>query len=286
MKKWLSYTIDGVLLAFIGVLAYVQVSMLVTRQGNHGVPMAFGHSFLYVTTNSMDDAENNSIWQGNGIVVSKVPFSSLVAADPILDGEGKEIDFDTKTGDVVTFFHKEIAAVDTHRLVGIKYDDATSTYMFQTMGDNPTVHERFRRGDSGNNVIQTWDESAFIGKVVHHSEGLGNLLLIASPDAAASKGQTAWLLPVTVGAALGVIAVVTVIDVLRTSRRKKKEEEAEMNAKLIAAGIDLEDEEAVETFKAKEEFKAEYRAKLEEETEKAKMAARKEMERKKKGEKV
>ena len=265
MKKWISYTIDAVLVGVIALLGYVQISMILTKKGNYGVPMAFGHSFLYVSTDSMDDEPSSSIWKGNGIVIAKVAPSSLVASTPILDENGEIIDF-KKDGDVVTFYYDKIKAPDTHRIIEKNYSSETATYTFVTMGDNPEAHRLHR--------TETWDEKALIGKVIHHSEGLGNLLLIASPDAAAQQGKVAWLLPVAVISSLVILAGTWVIDVMRQTHLKAKQEEAEMQAKIVAAGIDLEDEEAVEAFRAKEEFKAEYRAKFEEEKEKAKQEAR------------
>ena len=265
MRKWLSYTIDAVLLAVIGVLGYVQISMLVTKDGNHGVPMAFGHSFLYVSTDSMDDEPNNSIWKGNGIVIAQVDPETLTPSTPILDEEGNIVDYE-KDGDVVTFYYDMIKAPDTHRIVEKNYDAETATYSFATMGDNPVAHAGHKK--------EYWNEEALIGKVIHHSEALGNLLLISSPVAAAQEGKTAWLLPVAVGVTLAVLAGSWVFDVVKQNRKEAKEEEEAMQAKLLASGIDLNDEEAVEAFRAKEEFKAEYRAKLEEEKEKAKKQAR------------
>ena len=266
MRKWLSYTIDILLIAIIGVLGYIQISMLVTKDGNHGVPMAFGHSFLYVSTDSMDDEANGSIWMGCGIILEKVSPESLRPSTPIRDKEGNIIDYE-KDGDVVTFYYAPLRAPDTHRLIGKEYDASTATYTFETMGDNPVAHAK--------KATEIWNQDDLIGKVVHHSQGLGNLLLIASPDAAASKGQTAWLLPTAVIGMIAIIAGITVFDVVKESRKKKKEEEAEMKQKLIAAGIDLEDEAAVEAFRIKEEIKQEYRDKLDEEREKALEEARK-----------
>lgn len=266
MRKWLSYSIDILLIAIIGVLGYIQISMLVTKDGNHGVPMAFGHSFLYVSTDSMDDTANNSIWSGCGIIVEKVSPESLRPSTPIRDENGTIIDYE-KDGDVVTFYYAALRAPDTHRLIGVEYDSKTASYFFETMGDNPVAHQK--------KATEIWGQKDLIGKVVHHSQGLGNLLLIASPDAAASKGQTAWLLPTAVIGMIAIIAVITVVDVVKDSRKKKKEEEAELKEKLIAAGIDLEDEAAVEAFRIKEEIKQEYRDKLEEEREKALEEARK-----------
>ena len=266
MRKWLSYSIDILLIAIIGVLGYIQISMLVTKDGNHGVPMAFGHSFLYVSTDSMDNKEEGSIWMGCGIILEKVSPETLKPSTPIRDEKGDIVDYKLD-GDVVTFYYAPLRAPDTHRLINMEYDAATATYSFETMGDNPVAHQK--------RATEKWGQEDLIGKVVHHSEGLGNLLLIASPEAAASKGQTAWLLPTAVIGMIAIIAGITVFDVVKDSRKKKKAEEAEMQEKLIAAGVDLNDEAAVEAFRIKEEIKQEYRDKLDEEREKALEEARK-----------
>lgn len=265
MRKWLSYTIDIVLILIIGVLGYVQISMLVTRDRNFGVPSAFGHSFLYVLTDSMDDEPNHSIWKGCGIIIEKVDPKDLRPSTPIYDERGNVIDYE-KDGDVVTFFLDSYGKPDTHRLVSKNYDAESATYVLETMGDRPDIHAVMGK--------ERWTEDKLIGRVVHHSEALGNLLVIASPEAAASKGQTAWLLPVTLISMIGIIGGITAFDIIKSGRVKRKEEEKEMERLLVEAGIDPNDEAAVEAFKAKEEFKREYKERFEEEKEKAKEEAR------------
>lgn len=269
--KWLSYAIDGVLLALIAFFGYVQISMLVTKSGNHGVPMAFGSSFLYVSTNSMDSEKEK--WQGQGIIIQKVKPAELKISKPIYNDQGQLIDYDD-SGDVVTFYYKTIMAPDTHRLVDIDYNEETKKYSFRTMGDNPEAHQKMR--------TETWGEDDLIGKVVAHSEGFGSLLTLISPDAAASAGKTAWLLPVAVLVPLVLLAGLSIFDVFKEARRKQKEEDAAMEQAMLNAGIDLSDEVAVETFRAKEEYKMEYRAKLAEETERAKKEALKQLKKRKK----
>ena len=266
-KKWVSYLIDGVLIAVIALLGYVQISMMATKSGNHGVPMAFGYSFLYVSTDSMDNADKaDDLGQGSGILLQKVDPSSLHPSTPIFNEDGTVKDFQLD-GDVVTFYYEPIRSPDTHRLVDMQQDPETGKWSFRTMGDSPKNHEAFQ--------YETWTEDEFIGKVVSHSKGFGTLLTLVSPDAAASVKKTAWLLPVGVIVPLVALATLSIVDVCKTARARRKEEEEEMRQKMIEAGIDLEDEEAVELFKAKEEYKQEYRAKLAEEVEIAKAKMRK-----------
>lgn len=265
-RKIISWTIDGLLVGIIAVLIYVQVSMVVTKKDNHGVPMAFGRSFLYVATDSMTIPDDpNCIGTGSGIIIEKVnDISKLKVSNPILDEQGNIKDYDLK-GDVVTFYYPKIGAPDTHRLIGLEQKDGVWT--FTTMGDNPVAHQRMSK--------ETWTQDNLIGKEVYHSMGLGTFLTIASPDAAAYAGTTAWLLPVAVVVPLVLLAGMSVFDVFRAAKKEEQEEEAKMLLAMQAAGVDPNDEEAAELFRQKEELKIEYRAKMEEELERAKKEARK-----------
>lgn len=269
-KKWISYTIDGLLIALIAFLGYIQVSMLVTRDKNHGVPMAFGSSFLYVSTDSMEDPDNpDCLGVGTGIIIQKVQhYEDLRTSNPILDQEGNPTGDYDKTGDIVTFYYAAIRNVDTHRLIEKYIDEEDDKWHFVTMGDNPTAH-------TGVYKKERFTEDDMVGKEVFHSKALGGFLTIASPDAAASAGKTAWLLPVGILVPLAILAVMSIVDVYRTAKAQERAEEEEILAAMIAAGIDPNDEVAAETFRQKEEFKREYRLKMQEEVELAKKRARK-----------
>lgn len=270
-RKWLSYTIDGILIALIAFFGYVQISMMATKSSNFGVPMAFGSSFLYVSTESMDNPAIGDLGKGSGIIIQKADPASLQVSNKIEDPETGKIDYDFK-GDVVTFylvFPSGVGYPDTHRLIGKEYNEETGKYTFKTLGDNREANPTMQ--------TETWTEDMLIGKVVYHSKGFGTLLTLISPDAAASAKKTAWLLPVAVLVPLAILAILSIVDVYKTARAKEKEEEAALEESMRKAGVDLNDEAAVELFKAKEELKMEYRAKLAEETELAKKQALKEM---------
>lgn len=269
-KKWISYTVDGLLIALIAFLGYVQISMLTTKSSNHGVPMVFGSSFLYVSTNSMEVPNDpDCLAPGTGIIISKVSCEDLKTADPILDEEGNPTgDYDIKSGDVVTFYYADIRNVDTHRLIEKTYNQEDGKWHFVTMGDNPTAHATPYKKER-------WTEDDLVGKVVYHSAGLGTFLTIASPDAAASAGKTAWLLPVGIIVPLILLAVMSIVDVFKAAKEQERIEEQEILEAMIAAGVDPNDEVAAETFRQKEEFKREYRLKMQEEIELAKKLARK-----------
>ena len=126
-RKWLSYTIDGVLVALIAFFGYIQISMMATKSSNFGVPMAFGQSFLYVSTESMDNPEVSDFGKGSGIIIQKVDPASLQVSNRIEDPETGKIDYDFK-GDVVTFyltFASGAGYPDTHRLIDKQLDPET-----------------------------------------------------------------------------------------------------------------------------------------------------------------
>ena len=265
-KKWISYTIDALLIAMIAFLAYVQISMIVTKPKNHGVPMVFGSSFLYVSTDSMDDPDNpDCLAPGTGIIIHSVgSYDELKTSNPILDEGGNPTGDYDKTGDIVTFYYATIRNVDTHRLIEKTYDETEGKWHFKTMGDNPVAHQR------GAYKTESWTQDDLVGKVTFSSKALGTFLTLTSPDAAASAGKTAWLLPTAIIVPLVALAGMSIVDVYRTARKKEKEEEREINEAMIAAGIDPNDEVAAETFRQKEEFKREYKMKMDEEVAAAK----------------
>lgn len=291
MKKvWkvISIILDVILVLFVGVFLYAEVSMMITKNDpkNYGVPKAFGHSILYVLTNSMDDGTPNCLARGTGIIIEDVKdYSSLRPSTPIyqMDEEGNKVvdehgnfiitDYE-KDGDVLTFFEaKTLGAPDTHRLIEIIEPTETDPYYyFKTMGDRPDIHERFV-ATHGNSGYELWDQTYLIGKEVTHSKFLGDLLRISSPSVAASEGEMAWLFPVGIIAPIAIISITFVVDEVIKYRKAMKKREEDMNNALLESGIDLNDEEAVEFFKMKYEIRLE----LEEEKEKLKEQIRKQL---------
>ena len=236
-RKWLSYTIDGILVALIAFFGYIQISMMATKSNNFGVPMAFGSSFLYVSTESMDNPEVGDFGKGSGIIIQKADPASLKVSKRIEDPETGKVDYDF-SGDVVTFyltFQGGAGYPDTHRLIDKQLDPETGKYTFRTLGDN--------RKDNPAMSTETWGEDKLIGKVVYDAKWFGTLLTMISPDAAASAKKTAWLLPVAVLVPLAVLAILSIVDVYKAARAKEKEEEAAMTEAMVKAGVDLEDGE-------------------------------------------
>ena len=279
-KKIISYAIDVILVAIIVFLGYVQISMLVSKndKSNYGVPRVFGKSFLYVATESMDNPDDpNCLKAGTGIVIEKVKdFSSLKVSNPIYGNpEYPELvtDYDYE-GDIVTFYLDSIGVPDTHRLISKDYNEETGVWTFKTMGDNPEAHTLPHK-------TETWTGDKLIGKVVTWSEGFGTFLTIASPDAAASAGKKAWFFPVAIVTPIVLLAGYYIVDAFVKYNKEEKERQAVIETKMIEAGIDMNDEQAKELFRMKEEIRLEYQ----EEKERIKKQLRKELEKNKKDEK-
>lgn len=278
-KKIISYTIDVILVLIIIFLGYVQVAMLVSKNDkkNYGVPRVFGKSFLYVATESMNNPDDpNCLKAGTGIIIEKVTnFDSLKTSNPIYgDSEDPEriTDYDL-SGDIVTFYLESVGVPDTHRLIYKNYDEETGVWTFKTMGDNPEAHTFPLK-------TETWTGDKLIGKVVTWSKGFGTFLTIASPDAAASAGKKAWFFPVAIVTPIVILAVYYIVDAFVKYNKEEKERTALIEQRMIEAGIDMNDEEAKELFRMKEEIRLEYQ----EEKERIKKQLRKELEKDKKDE--
>lgn len=278
-KKIISYIVDGVLILIIALLGYVQISMLTNKR--FGVPVVFGKSFLYVATDSMDDKTKGCYAPGTGIIIEKVghkgmmnlKLSTPIYEDPS-DPESKIIGYNND-GSVVTFALDltNQTVPDTHRLINREVDENGKIW-FTTMGDK----YRLDPDESGKfNFDKPWSEDKFIGKVVYHSKALGSFLTIASPSAAASVGKKAWFFPVAIVTPIVILAGMYIVDAFRKYHKEEKEREAKINAAMEKAGVDMNDEEAVELFRMKEEIRLDYQ----EEFEKMKKEIRKELEKKK-----
>jgi len=279
MKKRLSYTIDVLLVAIIVLLGYTQVSMMLNKK--YGVPSAFGVSFLYVVTDSMDDGDApNSMPAGTGIIIQEVKDETSLRLStpiykidektglPVLDEEGNKIIKDyEKDGDAVTFYYPKIEYADTHRVVDT-WEDENGVRWFKTMGDNPTIHQR--------QTVEIWEAKYLIGKVIYYSKALGTLLEISSPQIAASvtaitkEQHTAWLLPVAIAVPVLALILSYVIKNVYKAIKEDKIRQKKIDEALLTSGIDLNDEAAVELFRMKEELRLEYREELERQIEIAK----------------
>ncbi len=256
-RKVVSYVIDGILGLIIVFLLSIQIQMMVTQRSNFGVPKAYGHSFLYVATDSMVGERSDSLNVGTGIIIESVDPAAL------------------RAGDVITFYDESIGAPNTHRIQEDPTYDGTH-YVIHTKGDNVNS-ERYTPDYQG----EYFTSDHLIGRVIAHSDFLGTVLSYVSPSAsgaAAIQGRdTGWVFPLIVLTPVALIAAVSIISTGIDVHKDRKAEEAEIALAMAEAGIDLEDEAAVTKFTEKWHFKKEYREELEKEKEKAKKKARAEL---------
>ena len=235
---------------------------MMSKNSNYGVPRAFGKSFLYVASESMDDPDNpNGIHKGSGIIIDQCSVSDLTPSKPIaFDEEGNPTDWN-KEGDVVTFYYvtSSYSIVDTHRLVGIT-DNGNGTYTLTTMGDNPEAHAK--------HVTESWDSKYLIGREIYHSDALGSFLAISSTDAASKAGGVAWFFPVAILVPALILTAMYVYDPIKQYIQASKKRKKQIQEALDKSGIDQSDERAVELFKMKEDMRLDYVEEYEENKEK------------------
>ena len=277
-KKVLTWTIDIILGTLLVFMLSVVVQMLFTKNRNFGVPRAYGLSFVYVLTDSMDgqltDYPIASFPAGTGIVIQQTSPK------------------DIKLGDVITFYEEitlkdgtRVPIINTHRVMddpvrekkGITVD-ANGKYTFHTVGDNAAS-----TSGTYSSAGETVPEAYLVGRVIATSGALGSFLSVVSPTASgyndSVKGtNTSWFFPAVILLLAGGIGTVTIVNTVRDARKARKEEDAMLEAAMTEANIDRNDAVAVEKFSAKFFYKLEYREKLEKEKEKAKKTAREEIE--------
>jgi len=252
-RKILSYSVDAILGLIVVFLLSCQIQMMVTSSSNHGVPRAYGLSFLYVGTDSMEGTKSDSLNRGTGIIVQQTDASSL------------------HKGDIVTFFDANIGAPNTHRL-DQEPTSKDGVYYFHTMGDNVGAATYNYDGES-------FTSNELIGKVIGHNDALGTFLTYVSPnasgmaEAAGNPGAKSWFFPIVVMLPLAVIAGISITMTVIEAKKESKKESVELAEAMAEAGIDKSDEAAVMAFEEKYRFKKEYREMLEKEKQRAKKKA-------------
>ena len=255
-RKIASYIIDGVLISIIGLFVYTQISMMVTKDKNYGVPKVFGSSILCVVTDSMDDGSSNCLSAETGIVISDVKdITSIKKCNPISYSPviaNRVNDYD-KEGDIVTFYYEGIGAPDTHRVIDYTLNDDGS-YQIRTLGDNPSIRQKFIDSD-GTIGFESWNSKYLIGKVTYASKGLGKLLIISSPSVASSFGKSAWMFPIAIITPIALIALSFMIEEIIKYRKEAKAREEYILSEMKKSNIDMNNEMEVELFKTKLEMK-------------------------------
>jgi signal peptidase I len=245
----------GILVVFL-VVCQVQIIISKSKSENHGVPSLFGYSFMTVLTDSMVNTANpsESLNIGTGVVMKRVDSSSI------------------QTGDVITFYSETLSQlvgseeVVSHRVMEIaKASDGT--YIFYTRGDNLNA-QTCPNNSCPETYRDTVYEKDYIGKIVYHSDVLGGFL---------STAQQSWFVPVACLVPLLIIAVSSLVDLLKATKEEEREEDRQVLLALNKAGIDFNDERAVYLFSEKQRIKLELKNTLEKQKEDEKKRLRKEM---------
>ena len=174
-----------------------------SARDNFGIPVLYGYSLLYVSTDSMVGFQEDSLPQGTGVLVRKVQPSTLCI------------------GDVVTFYDRRIEAMNTHRLVAAPVYE-NGMYRFHTMGDN-------RKSALYSYEGERFTEKELLGKVEVHSDAISFLLASFSPSISAmaeTMGNLpqAFLFPLFTLLPLGIFTVVATISGIREWFREEEEQ--------------------------------------------------------------
>ena len=175
MKKALSRITTGLFIVVSAFLVSCLAQIFITSKQNHGVARIYGHSFLYVATDSMVGGREDSLPVGTGVIVRQVDVASLHA------------------GDIVSFYDARIGAANTHRL-DVDPVPRNNGYRLHTMADNVLSQNYSYEGE-------TFTDTELLGLVIGHHDGLGWVLSFVSPAASAAKEvagggmSMAWLFP-------------------------------------------------------------------------------------------
>ena len=306
--KLVSYGIDAFLAVVIAFLVFVMISMVVSsRNSPYNVPSVFGHSFLYVMTDSMavDKAVNEKECAAKE-GAKKERCEAMIVAEDVSSfsighfeaGDGLIIASvnpnDIKVGDCISFFYEPLRALDTHRVKAIV--PANSSIDYAPVGDesnivhveNKTNKLKFlTRGDNLHASLSSssdgWDISYFeeveadkvVGKVTMASTGFGNFLSFVSPSVPGGYATVTY--PLFVLVPLLIIGSLSIVDVVKEVRKEKKSRNEELAAAMAEAGIDPSDEKAVYMFTVKFDMKREMAEEREKEKERIKKKMRKQM---------
>ena len=310
-KSVVSIVIDVLMGGVIAFLVFVMASMLITTQtSKYNVPSVFGHSFLYVATDSMaiDEAVSEDTCsvkkeasdQDRCYAQMKAEDVSGFAIGHFDKGAGVIITTvepsEIEVGDVISFFYDALGALDTHRVKAIL--EPYQTFQYAPVGDEDNVitivntnNERLfiTRGDNLHASLATeasgWPigyfeevpASVVVGKVIHASMGFGTFLSLVSP--AVPNGYATVIYPLFVLVPLAIIGLISVIDIVKEVKRQKKEEAEALAAAMAEAGIDPEDERSAYAFTIKWQMKQELKEEREKEKAKIKKAIKADMKR-------
>ncbi|MCQ2799924.1 MAG: hypothetical protein MJ228_04095 [Bacilli bacterium] len=298
-KKLFTKIVDIVLgLLIVGVIG-LQVDMMLTKKDNYNVPSLFGYSFMEVLTDSMEGTNSDSFDAGEGVIIQKkkevkpddvITFFSVdikccvshrvkeIVYSPASPAEkGKfivssslEYSFDRVTwikgGEEVErsheeggFYAREISSTDKkepevwHDIPAYSENQKITYY---TCGDNLSANWYIEA--TGHAVASSYrdtvDSKYYVGTIVSHNKALGVALNVF---------QSGWFIPTAVMVPILIIAIMSVIDFVKTARQEQKEEDERIRQEMIAAGVDPNDERAVFIFTEKAKYRIDMEKELE-----------------------
>ena len=301
-KLW-SRIADWVLGVLVVLLLFLQIDIIITSRRNYGIPQLFGKSFMQILTNSMDGPEDDTLfltYQKASHLDESKEVDPLTETRPVLEVYpiGHEamdtlkhnfdygylikrgpkflhvdtgiiiqtIEFkDIVPGDVITFvddisingqvFYNQPTS---HRVIEIDYEKET----LSCFGDNNMPYDGSRvayySDPTQRNDITKKD---ILGLVIYSNDGLGALL---------GAVQSTWFLPVMIITPLGIIGILSAVEAIHKGHQERKKEKMELAAAIEAAGIDKNDEVAMEVFVTRYQAKREMQQELEKEKERQK----------------
>jgi len=158
-----SSLISKILTAFLSVFVFlllaVEVIGFISARSNYGVSSIFGYQTMIVLTDSMAPA----LPVGDGIVVQKVDYSTLVASTTI----------ESQDGDIITFYRANDAVIVTHRIIEI-IENEDGSRIFRCLGDNLHAENCPTSGCTVANSDYI-EEKYVLGKVINVSPTIGTL---------------------------------------------------------------------------------------------------------------
>lgn len=303
-----SSIVDAVLGVLVVVLLCLEINLVVTQRRD-GIPSLFGTTFMRVLTGSMDGPDTSELYltrEGDvesgrvtGVYETVDEAKKASGADEtyfVLEKKGPhklstgtgavltKISFDeVEAGDVVTFLYDiKVGGTDygnypvSHRVIEIGEENGQKT--LYCYGDAYPSHGiGYSSTNSSYEGVQHIHESEFLGVVTSSNDFLGWCLGVA---------QSPYFLPVAIFVPLGVMGIVSVIEMIVASNKARKEEDQKVKEMVAAMGVDPHDEKAYDAayelcstkLEIKEEMEAEkakQKEKYQEEYEKEKKRLKK-----------
>lgn len=280
-----SSIVDGALLVLAGAMIALELTLFITTKKD-GMPSLFGKTFMRVLTGSMDGpdtpeffltrAGNDASGRVSGVYETQEeaeeacsstegvftlqkngPWMLGVNTAAILERKAFE---DVEPGDVVTFYY-DLNSIYTHQLVSHRVIEIIDSTLYCYGDAYPKNGYPYSSTSSSYTGVQKITKQDYVGTIVAKSDFLGGVMTMTS---------SVWFVPTVVGIPLLSMAGFSMADAIKESRRRKKEEEAKIEAMVLSSGVDPNDERAMEIAREKAAVKLEIQEELEKEKQKQK----------------